>query len=361
MPAPSIEAASRRSPSSGYRPANAPKPVVPVDSTAARSRSTTDSASASETPASSYVFPSTATSLFRVAEAYTRRVLLAHSAQTTWSFEPLQLVPIAVGAALYWKRARTLARKGTPVAEWRYFLFSLGIGLLVVALVSPIATLGEEESFAFHMVQHLLLGDLAPLCIVAGLTGPLLRPILSLRAVRTLRFLTHPFVSLPLWAVNLYLWHLPFFWEGALRHQTVHALEHVSFFTAGALMWATVIEVLPGPEWFGTGAKMGYIVAVRIATTIIGNVFVWAGSPFYSIYEHAQRPWGLSAAADQGIAGGVMMIEGSIVTIGALAWLFLRLAQEGELRQELLERGVDPRSVRRAVRYGRANELSEST
>ena len=94
-------------------------------------------------------------------------------------------------------------------------------------------------------------------------------------------------------------------------------------------MWATVIEVLPGPEWFGTGAKMGYIVAVRVATTILGNVFVWAGSPFYGIYEQAQRPWGLSAAADQGIAGGVMMVEGSLVTIGALAWLFLRLAAGG--------------------------------
>jgi cytochrome c oxidase assembly factor CtaG len=210
------------------------------------------------------------------------------------------------------------------------------------------------------MVQHLLLGDLAPLCIVAGLTGPLLRPILSLRAVRALRFLTHPFVSLPLWAINLFIWHLPTLWEAALRHQTVHALEHVSFFTAGALMWATVIEVLPGPEWFGTGAKMGYIVAVRIATTILGNVFVWAGTPFYGLYEQAQRPWGLTAAADQGIAGGVMMIEGSLVTIGALAWLFLRLAEEGELRQELLERGFDPRSVNRAVRYGRANELSGS-
>ena len=54
-----------------------------------------------------------------------------------------------------------------------------------------------------------------------------------------------------------------------------------------------------------------------------------------------------------------MMIEGSIVTIGALAWLFLRLAQEGELRQELLERGFDPRSVRRAVRYGRAREFPD--
>jgi cytochrome c oxidase assembly factor CtaG len=122
-----------------------------------------------------------------------------------------------------------------------------------------------------------------------------------------------------------------------------------------------VIEVLPGPEWFGTGAKMGYIVAVRLATTILGNVFVWAGNPFYGVYEQAQRPWGLTAAADQGIAGGVMLIEGSVVTLGVLAWLFLRLAEEGELRQELLERGFDPRSVQRAVRYGRGHELSEST
>ena len=287
-------------------------------------------------------------------------MVLAHSASTTWSFEPLQLVPVAIGALLYWKRARTLARRGTPVAEWRYFLFSLGLALIVVALVSPIATLGEEQSFAFHMVQHLLLGDLAPLCIVAGLTGPLLRPILSVHAIRALRFLAHPFVALPLWALNLSLWHLPTLWEAALRHQAVHALEHACFFTAGAIMWAAVIEVLPGPEWFGTAAKMGYIAAVRVVTTILGNVFVWAGTPFYALYEHAPRPWGLSADADQGIAGGVMMIEGSLVTIAALAWLFLRLAQEGELRQELLERGLDPRSVRRAVRYGRGHELSGS-
>ena len=70
--------------------------------------------------------------------------MLAHSATTTWSFEPLQLVPVAIGALLYWKRARTLSRRGTPVAGWRYFLFSLGIALVVVALVSPIATLGED-------------------------------------------------------------------------------------------------------------------------------------------------------------------------------------------------------------------------
>jgi putative membrane protein len=287
--------------------------------------------------------------------------MLAHSASTTWSFEPLQLVPLALGALLYAKRARTLARKGTTVEAWRLFLFGLGILLVAVALVSPIATLGEEESFASHMVQHLLLGDLGPLCIVAGLTGPLLRPVLSVRAIRALRFLAHPLVALPLWTTNLYLWHVPFLWEAALRHQVVHALEHVCFFTAGAIMWAAVVEVLPGPEWFGTAAKMGYIAAVRIASTVLGNVLIWAGSPFYTLYEHAHRPWGLSASADQGIAGGIMMIEGSLVTLGALAWLFLRLAQEGELRQRLLEGGLDPRTVRRAVRYGRGQDLVDSS
>jgi cytochrome c oxidase assembly factor CtaG len=286
--------------------------------------------------------------------------MLAHSAGTTWSFEPLQLVPLVVGALLYAKRARTLSRKGTPVAWWRPVLFGLGVLLVAVALVSPVAALGEQESFAFHMVQHLLLGDLGPLCIVAGLTGPILRPLLSVRAVRALRFLAHPLVALPIWTLNLVVWHLPFFWEAALRHDAVHALEHVSFFTAGALMWAAVIEVLPGPEWFGTAAKMGYVIVVRVVSTIVGNVLVWAGTPFYGIYEEAHRPFGLSAAADQGIAGGIMMIEGSLVTIGVLAWLFLRLAQEGELRQELLEQGLDPRSVRRAVRYGRGQELSRT-
>ena len=53
-----------------------------------------------------------------------------------------------------------------------------------------------------------------------------------------------------------------------------------------------------------------------------------------------------------------MMIEGSLITLGALAWLFLRLAEEGELRQSLIDRGLDPASASRAVRYGRGEELA---
>jgi putative membrane protein len=283
----------------------------------------------------------------------------APSLLTSWRLEPLQLVPTLVVAALYARRVRTLRRRGTPVEPWRPWLFGLGIGLVLLALASPIDAFGEEEFLSFHMLQHVILGDLAPLALVAGLSGPILRPVLALRPVNALRFLAYPLVALPLWTVDLYVWHLPFLYQAALHHDSIHALEHLMFFTCGGLMWAPVLEVLPAPEWFGTGWKLGYIVAVRLIETVLGNVFIWSGKVFYPYYQHAHPRWGISALHDQGLAGAVMMLEGSIVTIAALAWLFLRLASEGEMRQELLERGLDPRAVQRAVRYGRAQEFSQ--
>jgi putative membrane protein len=277
---------------------------------------------------------------------------------TSWTLDPPQLALIALGAFAYWRRSRTLSARGTPVAGWRRGLFWTSIAVMLLALASPVHAFGEEL-FAFHMLQHVLLGDLAALAFVASLTGPILRPLLALKPIGALRVLVHPFVTLPLWALNLYVWHLPFMYEGALEHDAVHALQHVSFFTFGALMWAPVVEVLPGPMWFGTGAKLGYIVVVRLLETVLGNVFIWSGTVFYDVYADGSVPWGVSALEDQGWAGTVMMLEGSLVTIGAIAWLFLRLAAEGELRQELLERGLDPRAVRRAVRYGRGAELGQ--
>ena len=277
---------------------------------------------------------------------------------TDWTLDPLQLAPVLLAAVAYAMRARTLHRRGTPVARWRVALFSLGIALLLLAFASPIAAIGEQELFSFHMLQHVLIGDLAPLCLLAGLSGAMLRPLLALKPVERLRVLANPAVALPVWAVNLYAWHVPFLYEAAVHHSVVHALEHVSFFAAGIAVWLPVLETLPAPEWFGTGPKLAYIAVVRLVETLLGNVFVWSGAVFYGVYAQGEELWGISPLQDQGLAGAVMMIEGSLVTITALSWLFLRMAKEGELRQELLERGLDPRVVRRAVRYGRGEELA---
>jgi putative membrane protein len=276
---------------------------------------------------------------------------------THWTLEPLQVAPVLLLAVLYARRVHTLRGRGTAPPAWRLWLFGLGIVLLLAALVSPIDYYAER-SFGIHMTQHILLGDLAPLAILGGLTRPVLRPVL--RFIHPLRRIFHPFAALGLWALNLYVWHLPFLYEAALRHDAVHALEHICFFSGGLLLWTPVLETLPMPEWFGTGAKLGYVAGARVVEAILGNVFIWPNSVFYSFYEHVNRPLGMSAIDDQRLAGSVMMVEGSIVTIIVLAALFLKLAAEGEQRQRLLERGLDPRAVKRAVRYGRAQEFEQA-
>jgi len=277
---------------------------------------------------------------------------------SSWTFDALQLLPVALVAGAYAVRARTLARRGQPVPAWRIGVFALGIALLLVSVASPLAVVAEEELFSAHMAQHLLLGDLAPLCLLAGLTGPLLRPVLALPGVLRLRVLANPFVALPIWAANLVLWHLPLMYEAAVENGAVHAIEHVAFFSAGIVLWLPVLETLPAPEWFGTGAKLAYIVGVRLVGTALANVFVWGGSPFYDVYARGDEYLGLTPEADQSLAGSLMMLEGSLVTVVAIAWLFLRMAQEGEARQRLLEQGIDERTARRAVRYRRWHELA---
>jgi cytochrome c oxidase assembly factor CtaG len=276
--------------------------------------------------------------------------------QFTWSFEPLQVIPTVVAALLYWRRTRTLAREGRPVPGWRQGLFWTGIGLVVIALNSPVDAIGEHNFFFMHMTQHVIIGDLAPLCFMCGLTGQMLRPILAYKPVERLRILTHPFVALPVWAVNLYFWHVPYLYDAALHHDSVHALEHFMFFTCGCIMWEPVVETLPGPAWFGTGWKVGYLFAVRLVETVLGNVFIWSSSAFYSTYRHTPE-WGITPVHDLNLGGVVMMGEGSVVTLALLVWLFLRMASEGETRQLLIEQGHDPRQVKRAVRYGRAKDL----
>jgi cytochrome c oxidase assembly factor CtaG len=288
-------------------------------------------------------------------------VIVAHAGRTedvslftSWTFDPLAVVVIAVAAFLYYRRARTLARQERPVAAWRRVAFGAGLAVLAFALFSPVDAIGEEELFFVHMIQHVLVGEVAPILVVAGLTGPLLRPLLQFRLVQALRGLAHPLIAWPLWALNLYVWHLPYLYESALTNSGLHAMEHICFFTAGALFWAPVLEPLPAPQWFGSGAKLLYIVAARFTSMVLGNVFIWAGDPVYGSYVHTVAPWGISASADQGMAGSVMMVVDSVVTIAAIAWLFLKLAGESERRQELIERGVEPEAAARAVRYGRS-------
>jgi cytochrome c oxidase assembly factor CtaG len=276
----------------------------------------------------------------------------------------LELLPMLIAAGLYAKRAATLASKGRPVTLWRQVCFASGLVVMVAALSSPVDHIADELVIA-HMVEHLMLGDIATLLLVLGLTGPLLQPILSIRVFDRLRILAHPLVAFPLWALDFYFWHVPVFYDAAYAGAPVHALEHVCFVFFGCLMWMPVFGPLPTPQWFTAAWKIGYVIAVRFASAILGNVLMWSGTVLYPVYAAGEREWGITPLADQSTAGVIMMVEGTFLALGLLAWVFFEAAREGIEKQRLLDlaqdRGIeiDAERVQRAVAAGHGDRLEK--
>jgi putative membrane protein len=272
-----------------------------------------------------------------------------------------QLLPLALVAAMYATRARTLAGQDRPVPRWRQACFYAGLAVMLLALASPLGHLSDELVVA-HMAEHLLLGDVATLLLVLGLTGPLLAPVLRIKAIDRLRFLAHPLVALPLWAVDLYVWHVPALYQFALHHEAAHALQHGCFVFFGANMWMPLFGPLPKPAWFGTFPKLAYIVAVRLTGAVLGNVLTWSTTVFYGSYAGGEAFWGISPLRDQGAAGLLMMVEGSLLTIGLFAWLFLDAARQADRKQALLDWAAAngyPLSDERAARAVAADRVEE--
>jgi cytochrome c oxidase assembly factor CtaG len=277
-------------------------------------------------------------------------------------FAPLELLPMLIAAALYARRATTLAARGRPVPLWRQLCFAAGLLTIALALITPLSDLADQLVIA-HMIEHLAIGDIASLLIVLGLTGPLLQPVLAIRAFDRLRFLCHPLVAMPVWAVTMFVWHAPPLYDAAYGTSAIHFLEHATFIVAGVLLWMPVFGPLPMPTWFSAGWKVVYVILMRLIATVLGNVLMWDGQVLYDVYEQGEALHGIEPLTDQSIAGVVMMVEGVFLGLGVLAWFFFQAAKEGIEKQRLLDlaymHGVDldPDRAQRAVAAGHGATL----
>ncbi len=264
----------------------------------------------------------------------------------TWSLNVPALVGVALAGGAYAWRLRDLRRTPAPRTgdspahdTLRALAFAGGLVVVLLALVSPIDRLGEERLFTAHMVQHLLLADLAPILLLVGLSRAFLRP--AVRRLRPLEArlgpLAHPAAALALYVGLMWLWHVPAMYELALDHPWAHALEHASFFTAGTAFWWYLIEPVP-PRHRITGPwALAYLATAKILMGMLGVVLAFSPDALYSTYEDAPRTWGLTAVEDQNVGGLVMMVEQSVVLVIAFAVFFTRMLERSESEQRRRE------------------------
>jgi putative membrane protein len=237
-----------------------------------------------------------------------------------WSWSVEALAPLALAAAYL------LATRGRREG-WRAASFLSGCVLLVVALVTPLDTLARDYLVWAHLLQNVVLAEWAPLLLVLGIPAALGEQIGGAGVVRAL---THPFVALPLWVGAYALWHVPAFYDGALRHpDSLLALEHATYLVTGMLFWWCVWQ--DAPHRLSSAARAAYAFGAFVLSAPLGLVLALVPEPLYDAYADApERMWGVSRLTDQQLGGMTMAAEQSIVFFAVFAYWFLRFLSEQE-------------------------------
>lgn len=223
----------------------------------------------------------------------------------------------------------------------RLISFLAGMALVLIALCSPVDALGEQLFF-MHMVQHLLLLDLAPILVLLGLTKVLLRP-LTRRLVdleRAAGPLAHPIFAIALYVATMAFWHIPAMYDAALEQSVVHVLEHISFGVAGGLYWWHLLSPIRARRRLGGMGPVVYMLATKALVGLLGIMLAFAPEAIYDFYERSPvfDPPALSHETDQAVGGLIMALEQSIVMGVALVFLFVRALGESDREDERAER-----------------------
>jgi len=252
---------------------------------------------------------------------------------TSWNLDPaVWLVLFTVGAVYVetWRHGRHGRRSR---AQRR--LFVAGMLVVAIALVSPLDAMTASLASA-HMVQHLLLTTVAaPLLVagapvrsfLAGLPRPMRRTVHGWRTTAAGRFgralLSRPIAASVPHVVALWLWHAPGPYDAALGDHVLHGVEHVSFLATALLSWASILAA-GRRRSERPGLAMMTLFGLSLQSGILGLLLTFAPSPWYPSYAATTDDWGLSALADQQLAGVIMWVPAGGVYLAAALLLLSR-------------------------------------
>jgi len=266
----------------------------------------------------------------------------------SWTFSPIVIVALLAAAYLYrrmYLRACARSAKGPGIGHWLPYV--CGLLTLAVALLSPLDAIGDQYLLSAHMMQHVLLSDIAPALLVLGLRSPILPLGLSRRALtavapgrpsgRLLERLTSPWVAIPLWTLATWVWAIPSVFDYVAQHEVIHAFEHATLFYTGLAMWWLIIDPLPRARLRPNGERLALLGFTRLASACVCLPLTWLASSEYPLYASAPRAYGLSAINDQHLAGAAMCFVEFLVFGIAFAAVFISMLGRDDSRVTLNE------------------------
>jgi putative membrane protein len=267
-----------------------------------------------------------------------------HYLVDNWSFDPFVIVVTVLVAANELGLAR-LARRSVPERTRRRrrcsFLFYAGLGVLLIAVDSPIDYWASSYFFV-HMIEHILIMFFAPILIVAGTPWiPLLHALpvgVRRRAMRWLllgpwsgairrigRFVLSRWFAVISFNVVMVLWHVPALFDLAENNQTIHIWGmHSSFFVTGLLFWLVIIPSHPVRTKATAAFQASAIIATNVVMFILAmSLSIFSQSSWYSVYNHVPGVV-FAPFADQQLGAAILWVCGDFWAIPALYFVLRR-------------------------------------
>ena len=237
-----------------------------------------------------------------------------------WPLDPtvyLGLVVLYLGHA--W-----LAR-GVPDSERKHSLyFGLGLITIWIALETPLDTIADHYLDSVHMLQHVLLGFVAPPLMLLGLSPGMVAPVVRIPAVRAL---AKPIPAQLIAGAVMIVWHVPAFYDATLYSEPLHVAEHLTFIASGLLLYWPILRATSAhSRWqMSPGAKLLYMLVATLPQDAVALALIFSRVPFYEYYTHAPRlVTSLTPLIDQTVAGAVLMIFGKATMVVAALAVFIR-------------------------------------
>jgi len=269
------------------------------------------------------------------------------------------LIPLGIPILYFIGINRSHGKSKWLFSWWRPLLCSIGFIAIIAALFSPIEQLADEFFF-IHMIQHLLLQMIAvPLILLGTPIVPIMRgwPIKLRRSViikimqnrivrKTLWFLTRPLISLLAYSVLLWVWHLPNFYEAAIKHEAIHQLEHFTFLITSAIYWSVIIDPKPLQTYVAYSKRILIILAGAVQNIALGAYITIYPDILYPWYQNIDQGnfWLVtSPLEDQQLAGLIMWVPGTMMYLIALLILLGKLLSSEE--KSVLQREIQRKSI----------------
>ena len=247
----------------------------------------------------------------------------------------LPTVAVLLLAGSYLFGVRHLRARGDAWSWWRVVGFLTGVLTLAVALLSGLEAY-DTRLFGVHMVQHMLLGMVAPVFLALGAPvtlalrtfrpGPrrALLAVLHSRVAKVLSFPAVPwvlFIGSP-WALYFSGWY-----PATLTSRPMHDLMHLHFVLVGCLFFWPIIGIDPVPGRVSHPFRILLLFATMPFHAFLGVSIMSVGADGKGLIapEHYIALLGRAEAVfQQQVGGGLIWGSGDLV---GLLFIFVAMAQ----------------------------------